>query len=322
MPSADILSWGLFFLIVTILLVSDLGFFSKNASSISVKKSLTISALYIAVGAIFSFWILYKFGTNAFLEYLTCFFVEKSLSLDNIFFISLVFAKLSIPEKYQHRVLFWGIVGVIVMRAIMITVGVQITHKFGWMLYIFSIFLIFTGIKLFIESPTKDVSLKENFIYKWMHKYLNFSTEINGNKFVFLKLDTQKNKKKIFFTPLFIAMIIIEFGDLIFALDSIPAVLLITDNSYVIYTSNIFAIMGLRALFFALEFIIKRFYYMKFSLAAVLIFIGAKVFIAKLMGLEKIPAIFSVGITMFLLTAGYVFSLLNTKKKNTAGSLE
>ena len=280
----SLLMWGMFIAVVLILLILDLGFFHKKNREIGFKESLWMSAFYILMALIFGMWIWQIKGLNGFAEYITGFLVEKSLALDNIFLISLVFSSLSIPLKYQHRVLFWGILGVIVLRAIMIGLGVQIITHFEWILYIFAAFMIFTGIKMFFMS-NKPVEISQNPLLIWMRKHLRITDKLQGQKFFVYQNVDQSKTQKLFVTPLFISLIMVEFIDLIFAVDSIPAIFAITQDPYIVYTSNIFAILGLRALYFALASIIDRFYYLKYALAAVLIFIGSKIFIADALNL-------------------------------------
>jgi tellurite resistance protein TerC len=309
----SLLMWGGFFTIVITLLALDLGVFHKQNREISFKESLWMSTFYVCVGVLFGGWVWHELGSTAFAEYMTGFLVEKSLSLDNIFLISVIFSSLSIPLKYQHRVLFWGIVGVIVLRAVMIGLGVHILNNFGWVLYLFAAFLIITGIKMFFLSD-EVVDINNNVLLKWMRRHLPITDQLHGQKFFVVQMDPKINKKKVFYTPLFLALVTVEFVDLIFAVDSIPAIFTITQDPYIVYTSNIFAILGLRALYFALASIIKRFYYLKYALAMVLIFIGSKVFVADLLGLEKVPALLSLGVTLGLLTAGCVYSVIKTPK--------
>jgi tellurite resistance protein TerC len=307
-----ILMWGVFISIVLTLLVLDLGVFHKKDREIGFKESLWMSAFYIAMALIFGLWVWYIKGLDSFAEYITGFLVEKSLALDNIFIISLVFSSLSTPLKYQHRVLFWGILGVIVLRAIMIGLGVQIITRFEWILYIFAAFMIFTGIKMFFVSH-KPVDISENLLLIWMRKHLNITDKLHGQKFFIYQNVGQSKTRKLFVTPLFIALIMVEFIDLIFAVDSIPAIFAITQDPYIIYTSNIFAILGLRALYFALASIIDRFYYLKYALAAVLIFIGSKIFIADALKLAKIPPMISLTITFTILASGIFCSFIRER---------
>ena len=307
--------WVIFISVVLSLLILDLGVFHKKDHEISFKESLWMSAFYITMALIFGLWIWYIKGLDSFAEYITGFLVEKSLALDNIFLISLTFSALSIPLKYQHRVLFWGILGVIVLRAIMIGLGVQIITRFEWVLYIFAAFMIFTGIKMFFVSH-QPVDISKNLLLLWMRKHLNITKKLHDNKFYIYQKEPNSDKEKLFATPLLIALIMVEFIDLIFAVDSIPAIFAITQDPYIVYTSNIFAILGLRALYFALASIIDRFYYLKHALAVVLIFIGSKIFIADAFNLTKIPPMLSLSVTLTILTAGVVCSLMKNNKNH------
>ncbi len=309
----SIFMWGIFISIVLTLLALDLGFFHKEDKEIGVKESLWMSAFYMLISVIFGLWVWHIKGLDSFAEYITSFLVEKSLALDNIFLISLIFSSLSIPLKYQHRVLFWGILGVIVLRAIMIGLGVQIITRFEWILYVFAAFMIFTGIKMFFISD-KPVDIAENPLLIWMRKHLNITDKLHGQKFWVYETASNSQVKKLFITPLFVSLIMIEFIDLVFAVDSIPAIFAITQDPYIVYTSNIFAILGLRALYFALAAIIDKFYYLKYALAVVLVFIGSKIFIADAFNLAKIPPVVSLTITLTILGAGVAYSFIKAKK--------
>ncbi len=305
--------WGIFIGIVLFLLILDLGVFHRQDREISFKESLWMTLFYVIMAFLFGLWVWYIKGLDGFAEYITGFLVEKSLALDNIFVISLIFTSLSIPLKYQHRVLFWGILGVIVLRAIMIGLGAQMIAEFHWILYIFAAFMIFTGIKMLFMSD-KPVEISENLLLIWMRKHLSITDKLHENKFFLRLVDPVSNKRKLFVTPLFIALVMVEFIDLVFAVDSIPAIFAITQDTYIVYTSNIFAILGLRALYFALASIINQFHYLKYALAIVLIFIGAKIFIADAFGLAKIPPLLSLIVTLSILIGGVVVSFI--KKKN------
>lgn len=316
----SLLIWVVFIGVVLTLLALDLGVFHKKDREIGFKESLQMSFFYMLMALIFGLWVWYIKGLDSFAEYMTGFLVEKTLALDNIFLISLVFSSLSIPLKYQHRVLFWGILGVIVLRAIMIALGVQIITRFEWIFYIFAAFMIFTGIKMFFISH-KPIEISENLLLIWMRKHLNITDKLHDQKFFVYQTVAQSQTQKLFVTPLFISLVMVEFIDLIFAVDSIPAIFAITQDPYIVYTSNIFAILGLRALYFALASIIDRFYYLKYALAAVLIFIGAKIFIADALNLAKIPPPLSLAITLMILGAGIVCSLFRDQnmKENDGG---
>ena len=233
-------------------------------------------------------------------EYYTCFLIEKAMSLDNIFVISIIFQFFKIPGQYQHRVLFFGIIGVIIFRAVMIYGGIILINKFAWLLYIFAVILIATGIKTFHVSH-KTFDIQNSYIYKSIIKNLNITPNLEGDKFVV------KRNNKLYCTPLFISLVLIEAIDLVFAIDSIPAIFAITNDVYIIYTSNIFAILGLRALFFCLAEIVERFSYIKYSLALILIFIGFKIFIHHHI---TIPAYVALTVTITLLLFGIIASII------------
>ena len=304
--------WGAFLGIVLTLLVADLGVFNRKDHEIGVRESLVTSAFYIFVGLAFGFWIRYQLGQQSAEEYWTGFVVEKTLSMDNVFVMSMIFSFFAIPRMYQHRVLFWGILGVIILRGLMIGIGATLVHEFEWILYLFALFLIFTGAKMFLTDD-KDMNIADNKILKFLHAYLPVSEKIEGNKF-FTRLPEEgaSGKLKLFCTPLFIALVTIEFVDLIFAVDSVPAVFSVTSDAFIVYTSNIFAILGLRALYFALDAMIDRFKYLKPALAIVLIFIGSKIFIAWFAGWEKFPTSVSLSVTAGIIFAGMLYSLYKT----------
>ncbi|YBV94545.1 TerC family protein (plasmid) [Phyllobacteriaceae bacterium JZ32] len=304
--------WSSFFALVLAILSFDLGILHKQNKEIGVRESVKLSALYIALGLAFGGWVWWYLGSEAGLAYLTGFVVEKTLALDNVFVIALIFSFFAVPRIYQHRVLFWGILGVIVLRAIMIGVGATLVAEFAWVLYIFAVFLIVTGIKMLVIKETEpDVS--KNVLVRFMRNRFNVADEHHGERFFVKKMHPATGKMTWFITPLFMALVMVEVADVIFAVDSVPAIFAITTDPFIVYTSNIFAILGLRALYFALAAMIHRFRYLKPALAIVLIFIGSKIFVADLMGLEKFPAAFSLGITFMIIAGGVVWSLLRTR---------
>lgn len=304
--------WGAFIGIVLILLVFDLGVLQKNTHEISLKESLFLSLFYVVLAFGFGVWIWYYLGGVSGKEYFTGYIIEKTLAIDNIFVMSLIFSFFHIPRILQHRVLFWGILGVLVLRAIMIGVGAALITEYSWMLYIFAVFLIFTGIKMLVVAET-DPDISKNPVLRLLKKYFNVSNEFHGEKFFVRKFDETTNKYKLWITPLFIALVLIELADVIFAIDSVPAIFSITQDPFIVYTSNIFAILGLRALYFVLAAIIHRFAYLRPALALVLIFIGSKMFIADFLGIEKIPASISLSITLGLLTGGIFVSIFKSR---------
>ena len=305
--------WVLFIAIVLALLVIDLGLFHKKSREIGVRESLLLSAFYIGLGLAFGGWIWWQSGEKAGLEYLTGFVIEKSLAMDNVFVIAMIFAYFAIPKQYQHRVLLYGILGVILLRGIMIAAGAAVVQNFGWVLYLFAAFLIFTGIKM-LMGANSHYDVANNPALKFLKNRFPVTDSLHGESFFVCKRDAASGKLKRYMTPLFLALVLVEFADLIFAVDSIPAIFAITTDPYIVYSSNIFAILGLRALYFALAAMIDRFVYLKYALSVVLIFIGSKIFVADMLGLAKIPPMLSLTITLGILAAGIIGSLWATRK--------
>lgn len=325
--------WLAFIGAVIALLAFDLGVLNRKDHEIGVGESLKLSAFYIAIGMGFAFiiWQLYNNASptasidpqllavtdaerawTAVQLYLTGFAVEKTLALDNVFVISMVFAYLTIPRLYQHRVLFWGIIGVIVLRAIMIGLGAALVAQFSWVLYLFAVFLIITGVMMFRKGAVhEDVS--GNKILIWLKRRMNVTPELHGNKFRVRLPDPHTGKLRWVATPLLLALMFVEIVDLVFAIDSVPAIFAITSDPYIVYTSNIFAILGLRALFFALAAIVERFKYLKYALALTLVFIGSKIFLGDLFPSGKFPAEWSLAITLGLISGGILYSLWKTR---------
>jgi tellurite resistance protein TerC len=306
--------WLVFIGIVITLLVLDLGVLHKDNHVIGVKESLWMSAGYMAIALMFGGWIWWEMGPEPGMNYMTGFFVEKTLALDNIFVISLIFAYFAIPQIYQHRVLFWGILGVIVLRGIMIALGTTLVSQFSWVLYIFGAFLIITGIKMLFASAHEQ-NMGDNKLVKFLRKHMRVTDDLHGQKFFVKQADPKTGKFAWFATPLFLALLMVEFVDIIFAVDSVPAIFAITTDPYIVYTSNIFAILGLRALYFALAAMMHRFVYLKYALSAVLVFIGGKIFWNQMVG--KMDPGLSLSITVLILASGIVFSLLKTRKDPT-----
>lgn len=304
--------WFTFIAVVVTLLVLDLGILNRGDHEIGVGESLRLSAIYITLGVLFAGFVWWQFGAQPAAEYLTAFVVEKTLALDNVFVIALIFSYFAIPRQYQHRVLFWGILGVIVLRGIMIGVGATLVAQYGWILYIFAAFLIFTGIRMLFQDD-KEMDLNANPVLRFMRKRFRVTDRLHGNAFFVTLPDGKTGRMARFMTPLFLALVLIEIADLVFAVDSVPAVFAITTDPYIVYTSNIFAILGLRALYFALAAVLHRFHYLKYALAILLVFIGSKVFVADLLGLAKFPPGWSLGITFVILAAGVVYSLWRSK---------
>ncbi|MGB4056538.1 MAG: TerC family protein [Alphaproteobacteria bacterium] len=307
--------WLVFFAIVLLLLAIDLGVLHRDQHEIGVKESLLLSGGYITVSLLFGLWVWHEMGQESALEYYTGYVIEKSLSIDNIFVMAIIFSAMYIPRAYQHRVLFWGILGVIVMRGLMIGLGAALVHRFEWVLYIFAAFLMFTGVKLLFMKDEGDhgKSVENNPIIVFLRRNFRIANELHGQRFFIRQPDPKTGKIALFMTPLFLALVTIEFADLIFAVDSVPAIFAITTDTYIVYTSNVFAILGLRSLYFALSAMIERFAYLKYALALILIFIGSKVFVIDLFNMEKFPASVSLGVTIGLLAAGIFYSLYKTR---------
>jgi TerC family integral membrane protein len=311
--------WALFMAIVVTLLALDLGVFHRKAREIGVRESLVLSSFYIAIGLAFGAWVWINLGAVSGKEYFTGFMVEKTLSMDNVFVISLVFSYFRIPRLYQHRVLFWGILGVILLRGIVIGLGAILVANFHWVLYLFALLLIFTGIKMLFFSDDMP-SIGDNPALKLMRRVFRITPQLHGQRFFVRRPDDKSGAIMTWVTPLFVAMILIEIVDLIFALDSVPAIFAITTDSFIVYTSNIFAILGLRALYFALAAVLDRFAYLKPALAMVLVFIGGKIFVADLAGWEKFPAAISLGVTLSLIAGGIAYSLWRTQRQTPLSS--
>lgn len=303
--------WLTFLSIVLALLVFDLGVLHRHDREISVRESFILSSMYIGLGLTFGGWVWWQLGAEPGINYLTGFVVEKTLALDNVFVIALIFSFFAVPRIYQHRVLFWGVLGVIVLRAIMIGLGATLVSQFSWLLYAFAAFLIVTGVKMLWVGDSLP-EMGDNPVVKLLRRRFNVTDEHHGQNFFVRKPDPKTGRLVWFMTPLFMALVMVELADIIFAVDSVPAIFAITTDPFIVYTSNIFAILGLRALYFALAAMIHRFKYLKPALAIVLIFIGSKVFVADLLGLEKFPAAVSLGITFLIIGTGIVWSLLRT----------
>lgn len=306
--------WIMFLGVIILLLVLDLGLFHRKNQTIALKESLRLSAFYISVGLLFGVWIYWFMDAKSAQDYLTGFLVEKSLSLDNLFVISIIMSFFKIPEQYIHRVLFWGILGVIVLRGLMIAAGAALMTHLIWIPYVFAVFLVITGVKMMMVEES-SLSLEDNWMYKLLRRYGRLTDTFHGQKFfVRLPLMTRPNEKGWFMTPLFAALLMVEGADLIFAVDSIPAIFTITTDTYIVYTSNIFAILGLRALYFCLSHILHKFSYLKYALGFILIFIGGKIFSPLILGV-KVPSWLSLLVTVSALIVGVVISIYFSNKK-------
>jgi tellurite resistance protein TerC len=303
--------WLVFLCVVVTLLALDLGVLHRDDREIGIRESLVLSAGYISVALLFGGWLWWQLGADRGIEYFTGFMIEKSLSMDNVFVIAMIFSFLAVPRQYQHRVLFWGILGVIVLRALMIGLGAALVTQFSWVLYVFGAFLVLTGIKmLWLADHQPD--LENNFLLKLLRKHLRVTPQLRGNAFFVREALPAGGAPVLWATPLFLALCLVEFADLIFAVDSVPAIFAITTDPFIVYTSNIFAILGLRALYFALAAMIHRFAYLKYALALVLVFIGSKIFLVNLVG--KFPPLLSLSVTTGLIAGGVIVSLWKTRQ--------
>jgi tellurite resistance protein TerC len=306
--------WLAFLGLVIALTAFDLGILNKENREMGIGESLKLSALYIGIALAFGGWIWAAKGGEAGLQYFTGFFIEKALSIDNIFVISLIFATFAIPARYQYRALLWGIVAVIVLRGIMIAGGAALVTEYHWLLYVFAAFLVFTGVKMLFASE-KPMDVAGNPVVRWLSKCIPITQQLHGEKFFVRVPDTRTGKLVVAATPLFLALVVINLADLVFAVDSVPAIFAITTDTFIVYTSNIMAILGLRALYFALAAMVHRFHYLKYALALVLIFIGSKIFVADfLLGGGKFPPLVSLGVTVALIAGGVIWSLVKTQK--------
>jgi tellurite resistance protein TerC len=312
--------WGGFLTVVVVLLAFDLGVLNRKDKEMGIAQSLWLSAFYIGFAMLYGagIWWAYEAGqistsdgTHAGVAYFTGFFIEKALSIDNVFVISLIFGYFAIPRAYQYRALVWGIIGVIVLRGIMIALGAALVQEYSWVLYIFGAFLIATGIKMLVV-PEGEQDISKNPVVRFMRKRMRVSNELHGQKFFVRAFDPVTGKVLLYATPLFLALVVINIADLIFAVDSVPAIFAITTDTFIVYTANIMAILGLRALYFALAAMVHRFHYLKYALAMVLVFIGAKIFWNQIVG--KVDPAISLGVTLAMILSGIAWSLWKTRK--------
>jgi len=318
--------WIGFFIFVTVLLALDLGVFNRKDHVFSFKESVSWSIVWITISCIFGGWVWYHFGPELGSQWFTAYVLEKSLSIDNLFVISLIFSFFATPAQYQHRALFWGIIGAIVFRGIFILGGVAIVTQFAWILYLFGAFLVYSGIKIIITDE-EEAEIEENKAVKWFKKHFNVYPNYDGHNF-FTKIYKSKTGDKLlkdllipelnlkgFVTPtlLFIVLLMIETTDIIFAVDSIPAALGVSKNAFVLYSSNIMAVLGLRALYFVLLSIMDKFWLLKYGIGLVLTFIGVKMLGEHWIHISSNLSLF---ITLGLLTGSILLSLVIKQKEN------
>ena len=310
--------WLAFLAIVVTLTAFDLGLLHKEDRVMGIAESLKLSAFYVSIAMAFGVWVWLEKGADLGMKYYTGFFIEKALSIDNIFVISLIFSFFAIPAKYQYRALLWGIIGVIVLRGLMIASGAALVSQAYWVLYVFAAFLIATGIKMFFAGDSEP-DLSKNFAIRWISRHMRVTRTLHEQRFFVSVPDERTGRMVRAATPLFLALVVINLADLVFAVDSVPAIFAITTDTFIVYTSNIMAILGLRALYFALSAMIDRFHYLKYALASVLVFIGSKIFVADfLLGGDKFPPAASLAVTFALIGAGIGWSLWKTRKAPVA----
>ena len=301
----SIWSWVGFNVFILAMLFIDLGLFNRKAHAITYKEAATWSVVWITLALIFGGGIFWHLGNQKGLEYITGYLIEKSLSVDNLFVILLIFSYFKVPAKYQHRVLFWGVLGALVMRAAMIFLGAALIRNFNWVVYIFGAFLVFTGIRMFRQEET-EIHPEQNPVVRFVTRYIPISHHYEEEKF-FTRIDGRING-----TLLFLVLVIVEVTDLVFAVDSIPAIFAITTDTFIVYTSNVFAILGLRSLYFLLAGVIEKFHYLKVGLAIVLTFIGAKMLIVAA-GVH-VPIGISLGVVAVVLLGSVAASVIWPKQ--------
>jgi tellurite resistance protein TerC len=312
--------WIGFNVFVLALLALDLGVFHRHAHAVSVKEATIWSVVWIALSLAFNvglyfFWDVISpaseySNSEAALAFFTGYLIEKSLSVDNIFVFVLIFTYFAVPALYQHRVLFWGIIGALLMRGMLIAVGAALLHEFHWIIYIFGGFLIFTGIKMAFHRD-EEIHPDDNPLVKFFRRFMPVASNYGGDKFFIRQAGV------LMATPLFLVLLIVESTDLVFALDSIPAIFAITEDPFIIYTSNVFAILGLRSLYFVLAGVIDKFHYLKLGLSVILAFVGVKMVIAEF---YKIPIGISLGIIASILAVAVIASLLRTQRLAQQGA--
>ncbi|MDP9201228.1 MAG: TerC family protein [Gemmatimonadota bacterium] len=298
--------WVGFNIVVLAILALDLGVLHRRAEKVSLKEAATWSAVWVALSLCFAFAIYRTMGEEAGLEFLTGYLIEYALSVDNIFVFVLIFSYFKVPEKYQHRVLFWGIIGALILRGVMIVAGSALVSRFAWILYIFGAFLLFTGLKMALQKDSAVYNPERDPVLRLARKLLPVTEDYRGDKFFVEEPDKKSGEPRYFATPLFIVLLIVDTTDVIFATDSIPAIFAVTRDPFIVYTSNICAVLGLRALYFLLASVVDKFVYLKLGLSLVLIFIGSKMLLEPFI---HIPIVGSLGVVGAVLGASVLASL-------------
>ena len=297
--------WIGFNVFVLAMLALDLGVFHRKAHVVSIKESFAWTAVWVVLALLFNVGVWHYAGSQKALEFFTGYLIEKSLSVDNVFVFALLFSYFAVPLKFQHKVLFWGILGALVMRAIMIVLGAALITKFNWIIYVFGAFLILTGIKMVVKRE-EEIHPERNPIVKWFKKLMPVTADYRGDKFFV------REGGVLMATPLFVVLLLVEISDLIFAVDSIPAIFAVTKDPFIVYTSNVFAILGLRSLYFALAGVMDKFHYLKIGLGVVLAFVGVKMLLAHTA--YKIDTLVALGVVVLILAFSIVASLLRPRR--------
>lgn len=292
--------WALFNVFVLAMLALDLGVFHRKAHAIRPREALIWTVVWISLALLFNVYVYFQAGQEIALEFLTGYLLEKSLSVDNIFVIVMIFAFFRVPAAYQHRVLFWGVLGALVLRGVFIGLGAYVLHRWHWVIYVFGALLVITGIKMAIKKDEVE-DLAENPILKLARRVIPITRDYHGQSFMI------RENGRLVGTPLLLVVLLVEVSDLLFAIDSIPAIFAITDDTFVVYTSNVFAILGLRSMFFLLAAIVDKFVYLKYGLSVVLTFIGIKML---LIDVYKIPTVISLGVIALLIGGSIALSLM------------
>jgi tellurite resistance protein TerC len=304
--------WIGFNVFVLAMLALDLGVFHRQAHVVSLKESLAWTAVWVVLALVFNVGVWHWSGSAKALEFFTGYLIEKSLSVDNVFVFALLFSCFAVPQVYQHKVLFWGILGALLMRAIMIAAGAVLITKFSWIIYLFGGFLILTGIKMIVKRE-EEIHPQRNPVVRWFKKLMPVTPDYRGDKFF-----VRENGLRMA-TPLFVVLLLVEISDLIFAVDSIPAIFAVTTDPFIVYTSNVFAILGLRSLYFALAGVMDKFHYLKIGLGAVLTFVGVKMLLAHTTW--KIDTLVSLVVIVLILATSVVWSLLKPRPAKVAPAL-
>jgi len=312
MVSLQALAWVGFAVFVVTALVLDLGVFHRKAHVVTLREALYWSAVWIAAAVLFNLGIFWWKGPQDALEFLTGYLIELSLSVDNLFVFLLVFTYFRVPPAYQHKVLFWGIVGALIMRGVFIASGIALIRSIEWVVYVFGAFLIFTGLKMAFQKE-KDLHPEKNPVLRLFRLLVPVSERYENDKFFI------RRGARFVATPLFVVVLFLETADLMFAVDSVPAILAITTKPFIVYTSNVFAIMGLRTFFFALARLIGLFRFLHYGLAAILVFVGLKML---LQDVYRLPVVFALGVVVCILTLSILVSVIWPAKKETASPEE